>query len=68
MNINDNIAQHYDCEASSSKRLVYQNNSQSSHEKQENKIDLTTSFNLDGFKVSDDDDDDVSFSLIVMHA
>lgn len=55
MNIND-----YDCEASSSASTKRQSSyhAQSSHEKQENTIDLTASFNLDGFKVSEDDDDD----------
>lgn len=61
MNIHDNIPQHYDCEASSSSSVKKHS---SYHEKQENKIDLTASFNLDGFKVSeDDDDDDVSLCI-----
>lgn len=40
----------------------YQNQIQAqlSQEKQENTVDLACSFNLDGFKVSEDDDDDVS--------
>ncbi|KAG5679250.1 hypothetical protein PVAND_008830 [Polypedilum vanderplanki] len=50
------LPQQYDCEPSSSKRSTFHN--QASHEKQENTIDLTASFNLDGFKVSEDDDDD----------
>lgn len=59
MNINDNIPHQYDCEASSSSSKKHSSfHAQSSHEKQENTIDLTASFNLDGFKVSEDDDDD----------
>ena len=59
MNISDNIAQHYDCEPSSSSSKKHSSfHAQSSHEKKENTIDLAASFNLDGFKVSEDDDDD----------
>lgn len=58
-NMNINEPQHnYDCEASSSKKAIF--HPQSSIEKQDNTIDLAENFNLDGFKVSEDDDDDVS--------
>jgi hypothetical protein len=50
LNINE-PQQNYDCEASSSMAMM---------EKQENTANLAESFNLDGFKVSEDDDDDVS--------
>jgi uncharacterized protein YxjI len=56
MNINE-PQQSYDCEASSSKKSTF--HPQTSIEKKEN-IDMTGNFNLDGFKVSEDDDDDVS--------
>jgi hypothetical protein len=64
MNIHEN-AQNFDCEASASKSS-YQNqihaqssldNAQSSSEN----VDLVESFNLDGFKVSEDDDVSSSF-------
>lgn len=60
MNINESHNQQYDeCEASSSKKKsAFQSHIQSSQEKQDNTVDLTSSFNLDGFKVSEDDDDD----------
>lgn len=52
----------FDC--NSSTKISYQNQiqAQSSQEKEDNTIDLAGSFNLDGFKVSEDDDDDVSSS------
>lgn len=52
MNINES-QRSYDCEASSSKKSTF--HAQSSIEKQENTIDMAGNFNLDGFKVSDDD-------------
>lgn len=36
---------------------------QLSQDKEENTVDMACSFNLDGFKVSEDDDDDVSSSF-----
>lgn len=60
-NMNINESQHgFECEASSSKKSAFR--AQSSLEKQENTLDLAGNFNLDGFKVSEDDDDDVSCS------
>lgn len=61
MNINESQLG-YDCEASSSKKSFH---AQSSIEKQDNTIDLPGNFNLDGFKVSEDDDDDVSCRLLI---
>lgn len=60
MNINEN-AQNFDCEATASKS-GYQNqiHAQLSLDKissSENNGDLEETFNLDGFKVSEDDDD-----------
>ena len=60
MNINENAQ----FDEASANKSGYQNQiiqAQLSQEKQENTVDLAcTSFNLDGFKVSEDDDDDVS--------
>jgi hypothetical protein len=64
MNINENIAQHY-MSSNDGQPLEseFPMHNESLHDKQDNTIDLTESFNLDGFKVSeDDDDDDVSCS------
>jgi len=57
--------QFFDGEASASKSgFQSQLKAQLSQEKEDNTLDLACSFNLDGFKVSeDDDDDDVSSSL-----
>lgn len=57
MNINES-QQNFDCEASSSKKSAF--HLQYLNEKQDNMIDLPGNFNLDGLKVSEDDDDDVS--------
>lgn len=61
MNIHDN-AQFGEASAN---KPVYQSQieAQMSQEKQDNTVDLACSFNLDGFKVSEDDDDDVSTCL-----
>lgn len=57
MNIHDN-AQNFDCETSVSKSgFQNQIHAQLSLDKPENTVDLAESFNLDGFKVSEDDDD-----------
>lgn len=58
MNIHEH-ALSFDGEASGGKP-IFQNQilAQSSLDKQDNTIDLAGSFNLDGFKVSEDDDDD----------
>lgn len=64
MNINDTI-QFFDVEKSTS----FQNQIQGQHtsfEKQDNTVDLGPSFNLDGFKVSEDDDDDVSICGVLV--
>lgn len=63
MNILEN-SQSFDGEASASK-LIYQSQTkaQSSQNKQDNTVEIVDSFNLDGFKVSEDDDDDVSSSF-----
>lgn len=64
MNIHEN-ALHFDGETSAGKSgYQSQIQAQSSQEKPENTIELAQSFNLDGFKVSEDDDD-VSSSLLV---
>jgi hypothetical protein len=56
----------FDCEATVSQPgFQKQLKAQISQEKQDNTIDLASSFNLDGFKVSEDDDDgDVSSSFV----
>jgi hypothetical protein len=54
MNIHDNSPV-YDCATSAGKSGFQK---QLSQEKQDNTIDLACSFNLDGFKVSEDDDDE----------
>lgn len=65
MNIHDNSPV-FDCEALASKSSFQkQLKAQLSQEKQDNTIDLACSFNLDGFKVSEDDDEDVSSSFAV---
>lgn len=65
MNIQEN-ALHFDGETSAGKSgYQSQIQAQSSQEKPKNTIELAQSFNLDGFKVSEDDDD-VSSSLIVI--
>lgn len=63
MRLNINEPQYnYDCEAPpplvSKRSAVLQN--QASTEKQDNTVNLAANFNLDGFKVSEDDDEDVS--------
>jgi hypothetical protein len=66
MNIHDNSPV-YDCDASVSQPgFQKQLQAQTSQEKQDNTVDLACSFNLDGFKVSEDDDDDgdVSSSIV----
>lgn len=65
---NNENAQNFDCTpSSSSNKSGYQNQiqTQSSQEKPENTVDLAQSFNLDGFKVSDDDDVSNSFRLFM---
>lgn len=57
MNISE-TAQNFDCETSVNKSgFQNQIHAQSSLDKPENTVELAESFNLDGFKVSEDDDD-----------
>lgn len=65
MNIHEN-AQSFECEGAASRSAGYQNQIQAqlSQEKQDNTVELAGTFNLDGFKVSEDDDDvSSSFNL-----
>lgn len=76
MKFNINEPQYnYDSEAPPlmSKKSSLQN--QASSEKQDNTVNMAANFNLDGFKVSEDDDEDVScrvenitFFKIILHA
>lgn len=58
LNIHDS-AHLFEFEGAASRSAVYpsQIQAQSSQEKQDNTVELTGTFNLDGFKVSEDDDD-----------
>lgn len=63
MNIHDN-SQSFDGETSASKPSYQsQIKAQLSPDKEDNIVDIADNFNLDGFKVSEDDDDDVSSSF-----
>lgn len=66
---NMNIHENSQLGEASANKPGYQNQVQAqlSQEKQDNTVDLACNFNLDGFKVSEDDDDDVSSSFNLLH-